>query len=90
LGGGGGWQTINDVLLGMIGASLRRYLEGRYNEASTLPANHNTCMVLRTNFASQFLQSISISFHCCGNYVCVRIDLNWVMLSVFSICMSII
>jgi hypothetical protein len=38
--------TINDVLLGMIGASLRRYLQGRYNEASTLPANHNTCMVL--------------------------------------------
>jgi hypothetical protein len=35
--------TINDVLLGMIGASLRRYLQGRYNEASTLPANHNTC-----------------------------------------------
>ncbi|CAM6025957.1 unnamed protein product [Sphagnum balticum] len=49
--------TINDVLLGMIGASLRRYLQGRYNEASTLPAKHNTSALVNTR-ASPGLQEL--------------------------------
>lgn len=33
------WQTLNDVLLAMVDASLHRYLQGRYHKATDLSPN---------------------------------------------------